>query len=120
MTGVGSDKVGTAAVHQNVRHRVHSMIGASAAPMRADLRLCDHAAERLAEPRLLHARDDVLPAIRGKDRRPSRLRPPPRSAADRRLDEVVRIRRRLRLQDSIDRADERDQIVDRRVRGPAP
>src|SRR6185369_3437240 len=79
------------------------------------LRRRDERGEQRLEARLGNARDDVLPAVRLQEgvadllnaRCAERIAPVG--------DEVAGVGVRLRLQDPVDRADERDQVVDRSV-----
>jgi hypothetical protein len=113
--GVDAGGAGTARAHRRAGPRHQPMIGASALAMRSPCGGRDQAAENLGEARLLHARDDVLPAVgleQGGLQRHG-LGHGHRAAAD--LHEVAGIRLRLGLQDAVHGADQGDQVVHRPV-----
>jgi len=81
------------------------------------LRLGDHAAQNLAEGRVLCTREDVLPAIGLEERGLDRLLLLPRDSAAAGGSEIIGIRGGLGDEDAVDRSDQFDEVVDRLVAG---
>ena len=112
---VESDGAGGGHDRSPGRSSGQAMIGASAAPIRSPCAGVIIPLSNSPKPRILHARDDVLPAIGGKHGGLHGFGLGVRHGPAADFEEVARIGRGLRLQDAVDGADQRDQVVHRRV-----